>query len=249
MRALALALRFLTILPLPGEGAWDAQTQRRSLAWYPLVGALVGLGLALPLVLSAWLELDLPAMPLAAIILLLWVLLCGALHLDGLADSFDAWLGGHGDRERTLAIMKDPASGPAGVVSLLLVLLLKFSALVVVVEAGAWPLLILIPALARGLLPFWFSLLPYVRPGGLGDALADYRPGPLLYLQLMPLLGWLYFSGEDWGGAFTLAALLLLFILWRRSCLARIGGTTGDTAGALVEMAEACLLLGVALSL
>ncbi len=242
MRPLLLAINFLTTLPLPG-GEWSADLQRRSLAWYPLVGALLGL----PLAGLAWLQL--PAMPLAAVILLLWVFLSGALHLDGLADSFDAWLGGHGDRERTLAIMKDPASGPAGVAAMVLVLLLKFSALVVLIEAGAWVALILVPALARGLLPFWFSLLPYVRPGGLGDAMAAYMPTPLVYLQVMPLLGWLYFSTDGWGGAITLGALVLLFIGWRRSCMARIGGTTGDTAGALVEMAEGCLLLGVAMSL
>jgi adenosylcobinamide-GDP ribazoletransferase len=72
----------------------------------------------------------------AALLLALWVLLSGALHLDGLADSADAWLGGFGDRERTLQIMKDPRSGPIAVVTLVLVLLLKFCALWVLVEQG-----------------------------------------------------------------------------------------------------------------
>jgi adenosylcobinamide-GDP ribazoletransferase len=65
----------------------------------------------------------------AALLLTVWVLLSGGLHLDGLADSADAWLGGFGDRERTLTIMKDPRSGPIAVVVLVLVLLLKFCAL------------------------------------------------------------------------------------------------------------------------
>ncbi|PWQ89005.1 adenosylcobinamide-GDP ribazoletransferase, partial [Enterococcus faecium] len=72
----------------------------------------------------------------AALLLTLWVLLSGALHLDGLADSADAWLGGFGDRERTLRIMKDPRSGPIAVVTLVLVLLLKFCALWVLIGQG-----------------------------------------------------------------------------------------------------------------
>ncbi len=55
-----------------------------------------------------------PAWPVAVLVLAVWVGLTGALHLDGLADSADAWLGGYGDRARTLAIMKDPYCGPAG---------------------------------------------------------------------------------------------------------------------------------------
>ena len=71
----------------------------------------------------------------AALLLALWVALTGALHLDGLADSADAWLGGFGDPARTLEIMKDPRSGPVAVVVLVLLLLLKFSALLVVLQA------------------------------------------------------------------------------------------------------------------
>ena len=81
----------------------------------------------------------------AALLLTAWVLLSGGLHLDGLADSADAWLGGFGDRERTLTIMKDPRSGPIAVVTLGLVLLLKFTALVALIEQHNGAALILAP--------------------------------------------------------------------------------------------------------
>src|SRR5690606_32208859 len=102
----------------------------RSLLFYPLVGGLFGV---LLLAFNALLD-GAPLMLHAALLLTAWVLLSGGLHLDGLADSADAWLGGFGDRERTLTIMKDPRSGPIAVVTLVLVLLLKFSALLALIE-------------------------------------------------------------------------------------------------------------------
>lgn len=127
-----IALQFLSSLPVRLSGMPTPQEMGRSLLFYPVVGLLFGLLLWLASQL-----LDGVAAPLhAALLLALWVLLSGALHLDGLADSADAWLGGFGDRERTLQIMKDPRSGPIAVVTLVLVLLLKFCALWVLVERG-----------------------------------------------------------------------------------------------------------------
>src|SRR5690606_7619903 len=94
-------------------------------AW-PVVGAL--LGVLFWLFASVADSLGWPAWPTAVLLVMLWAGITGALHLDGLADSADAWLGGQGNRERTLTIMKDPACGPAGVVVLVLVLLGKVAA-------------------------------------------------------------------------------------------------------------------------
>ena len=120
--------------------------------YYPLVGGLLGgllwlasLGLA-----------DTPALLGAALLLSLWVLLSGALHLDGLGDCVDAWVGGYGERERTLAIMKDPRCGPMAVVALCLLLLLKCAALSVLLPAGQGVAVLLAVWLARSLLPLLF---------------------------------------------------------------------------------------------
>ena len=109
-----IALQFLSSLPIRLSGMPKPQELGRSLLFYPLVGLLFGLLLwgANALLAGA------PLMLHAALLLTLWVLLSGGLHLDGLADSADAWLGGFGDRERTLTIMKDPRSGPIAVVTL-----------------------------------------------------------------------------------------------------------------------------------
>jgi hypothetical protein len=109
---------------------------------------------------------------LAALVLAVWVLLTGGLHLDGLADTADAWIGGQGDRDRTLAIMKDPRSGPMAVVIIVLVLLSKFAALQVLLAGDARTVLLLTPMLGRTVIVLLLITTPYVRPEGLGAAYA-----------------------------------------------------------------------------
>ncbi len=172
MLPLWIALQFLSSLPIRLPGMPEPQQLGRSLLFYPLVGLLFGLILyALNLLL-----VGAPMLLHAALLLTVWVLLSGALHLDGLADSADAWLGGFGDRERTLTIMKDPCSGPIAVVTLVLVLLLKFAALLALIEQGHTLALIIVPVLGRAALLGLFLTTPYVRAGGLGQALADHLP-------------------------------------------------------------------------
>lgn len=240
MRGLLVAIGFLTRIPVPVRVFDNARAQATSLAWYPAVGVLLGALLGA----LAWALHSLPPLIAASIMLLVWVALTGALHLDGLADSADAWVGGLGDRERTLTIMKDPRCGPAGVVALVLVLLLKFAALSSL-HAADWPLLLLAPLLARMALTAAFVSTPYVRSGGLGAALvAAPRAGCIAALLLgIALCG--AFGGR---GAIAIAAAAVVFALWRRACMRRLKGITGDTAGALVEMTEAAVLVAIAAS-
>jgi adenosylcobinamide-GDP ribazoletransferase len=179
----------------------------------------------------------------AALLLAAWVLLTGGLHLDGLADSADAWVGGHGDRERTLDIMKDPRSGPAAVSALVLVLLLKFAALAALLQGGAGAVLLLAPLLGRTALLGMLLTTPYVRAGGLGAAIAGHLPRRAgLAVLLAAALG-ACFVADGWK---ALLAVLGVGWLLRRAFLARLGGVTGDTLGATVELAEAAALLALA---
>jgi adenosylcobinamide-GDP ribazoletransferase len=238
MRSLLLALAFLTRLPVPYRGFDDARVKAVSLAWYPLVGLLIGLLLGV----LAWLLRDTPPLLTAGMVVLAWVVLTGALHLDGLADSADAWIGGMGDREKTLAIMKDPRCGPAGVVSLALVLLLKFAALASL-HPAPWSELILAPLLARAGLTAFFLTTPYVRGGGgLGAALSS-APRNACAVAIAISAGFCLLG--RWHGVLALAVAAVVFGLWRRACLKRLGGITGDTAGALAEMVEAAVLIAL----
>ena len=236
-----IALQFLSSLPVTLPGMPTPQENGRSLLFYPVVGLLFGV---LLWGVSGLLS-DTPSYLHAAMLLTLWVGLSGGLHLDGLADSADAWLGGFGDRERTLTIMKDPRSGPIAVVTLVLVLLLKFCALLALVEAGQGALLILAPVAGRGAMLALFLNTPYVRPGGLGQALKDHLPRQAARSVLgVSAIGCLLL-----GGWLALGVAVLVFFALRRSMMRRLGGTTGDTAGALLELLELAVLLTLALQL
>ncbi|EZQ17319.1 MULTISPECIES: adenosylcobinamide-GDP ribazoletransferase [Halopseudomonas] len=237
---LLIALQFLTRLPVRLPRMPTAEESGRSLLWYPWVGLLIGAVLLLGHGLLNGVSTGLQA----ALLLTLWVWLSGGLHLDGLADTADAWVGGYGDRERTLAIMKDPTCGPIGVISLVLVLLLKLTALVALLEDGHWGVLLLAPWLGRWILPLLLFSTPYARAGGLGDVLARHMPRQSLPLMLgVHALAMLLFG---WPGLLALAVALLVLLVVRHYLCERLGGTTGDTAGALVELVETAVLVSCA---
>lgn len=237
-----IALQFLTRLPVRLPGTPDARLVGRSLLYYPLVGLILGSVLAA----LNWILGDASSLLRAALLLATWVLLTGALHLDGLADSADAWVGGLGDRERTLAIMKDPYCGPAAVVTLMVVLLIKFSALEQLVSTWNWMALVLAPVFGRIALLALFLTTPYVRPGGLGADLAQHFPrrGCVIVLSVwlitIPLV-----TGSQ--GFWMMLAVTGTTLLLRSTMIQRIGGMTGDTAGALVTLTEVAALMTAAL--
>ena len=141
MTAFLIALQFLTTLPIQLKAMPSPQQNGQSLLFYPVVGVLIGAVLCgLALLLHS-----LPIILLASIILCVWIWLTGGLHLDGLADTADAWVGGFGDQERTLAIMKDPSCGPIGVLSLIIVCLLKWSAIYVLLQQQLFLALLIFP--------------------------------------------------------------------------------------------------------
>ncbi|MBW0237313.1 adenosylcobinamide-GDP ribazoletransferase [Pseudomonas sp. D1HM] len=214
----------------------------RSLLYYPLVGLLFGVLLwGLNALLAGT-----PSLLHAALLLTAWVLLSGGLHLDGLADSADAWLGGFGDRERTLTIMKDPRSGPIAVVALVLVLLLKFCALLALIEQQHSVALLIVPLIGRSALLGVFLTTPYVRAGGLGQALADHLPRKAGWWVLgLSAVACVLLAGV--AGLWALGLAAAGFVWLRQLMMRRLGGTTGDTAGALLELLEVGMLVGLAL--
>ncbi|WPX66614.1 adenosylcobinamide-GDP ribazoletransferase [Pseudomonas sp. MH10] len=242
MLPLWIALQFLSSLPISLPGMPKPEELGRSLLFYPLVGVLFGL---LLMALNSLLA-GTPLMLHAALLLTVWVLLSGGLHLDGLADSADAWLGGFGDRERTLSIMKDPRSGPIAVITLVLVLLLKFCALLALIENHHSAGLLLAPVIGRSAMLGLFLGTPYVRAGGLGQALADHLPRTLgRQVLLITAVGCVLVAGMS--GAIALLTAGVCFFWLRHLMLRRLGGSTGDTAGALLELLEMAVLVALAL--
>ena len=238
IRPFLAAVQFLTRLPVRLTTQVSEKDAGYSLLYYPLVGLIIGMILAG----FGWLMSGMPPLAAAALLVTIWILLTGGLHLDGLADSVDAWIGGLGDREKTLMIMKDPNCGPAGVSAIVLAILLKFVSLYSLNSAGEWIAVMLAVILARTLLPLLFLTTPYVRNNGLGSALAAFQPrnGSIFIIILTVALIFLLTGNRYLWLVLTAAAV---FLLLRHLMLYRIGGTTGDTAGALVEITETAILL------
>lgn len=241
IKAFFIALGLLTRFPIAKRFQLQESDDEKLYGWsvlyYPVIGLIIG-GL---LVIVSWsLSLfELPGHGLieAGLLLSLWVLVTGALHLDGLADSADAWLGGYGDKLRSLEIMKDPRSGPAAVVVLILVLLLKFSALINV----SWQALLLAPVIARTSVMILFGMTPYVRKGGMGDSATRHLPKTAMWVVLLIVFAFIILLLKQQSG--YVITLLLIAYLLRKLMLKRIEGTTGDTAGAMLEVMEVSTLL------
>lgn len=238
--AFFLAVSLLTRIPIPKLPTLSDADFGRSTLFYPSVGLLIGGILCVPL----WLFSQADPLVLAAILTVLWAAMTGGLHLDGVADSADAWLGGLGDLEKTHRILKDPLVGAAGAIALGAVLLLKFAALTVLIKHQLGWLILFAPALGRNFVLLLFLTTPYVRASGLASTAVNTLPEkPAFWLVLLVIV---IAALIAWQG---LALALIAFWLLRRLMMQRLGGCTGDTAGACVEFGEAAWLIGIALNL
>jgi len=232
------AVQFLTRLPVAGGGERGAA---RSLPWYPLVGA----GLGMMGLLVAWLftGTGTPLLP-ATLFVATLAAVTGGLHLDGLADTADAWIGGQGSRERMLEIMKDSVVGPMGVAAIVVVLLIKTAVVTALFNADAMWTFIAAPALGRAAAAALLLGLPYLRSAGLGSAVIDQMPRNYVRYALIGTAAAVFFI-TPLGLMGAVGALIGLAALFQRY----LGGVTGDCIGASVELVETAALLGACLML
>jgi adenosylcobinamide-GDP ribazoletransferase len=235
LRGLRLAVQFLTRLPVPGVNEFSPLELSRSGVWFPLVGAIVGIPPAL-ILMSFGGRAPLLA---AALALLVWVWLTGALHLDGLGDLADALAASHRDPRRLLTVLSDPHLGTFGVVSIVLALVLKWAALASLHPADVMGLPVLTAWARLGPLG-WSRWLPPLRPGH-GERFAwNPRVGAIIAWAVALLL-----ASAVLAPALCLGLLALL--AWGVWLKARLGGMTGDCLGAGVEVTEIVLVLVLAL--
>jgi adenosylcobinamide-GDP ribazoletransferase len=245
MRSFLVALAFLTIIPVRFRAMPEAAEVARSRFWYPVVGVLLGVAL------GSWTALLIlwgrPPLVSAFLVLLAWVVLTGALHLDGFCDLCDGLLGGHTPEER-LRIMKDPHLGTFALAGGVLMLLGKFALLAEVIRwpgRGPWVIGGAV-AVARCLALCMAALARYPRPEGTGKVLIDAaRPWEAglfsaIGIGLTVAIAILAHLPTAW--VYTLPVLaVVLSLTWL--CRRRLGGVTGDCLGAAIEAGEFLFLL------
>lgn len=210
------------------------------MAWFPLVGLIIGAMLA---GLDYVLGLALPDLPATALLLVAWVAITGGLHLDGFIDCCDGVLVAKPPEAR-LEIMKDSRVGAFGVIGAVCLLLVKFSALVALAPDDRLRWILVVPTLGRGAMVWAALRYPLAREDGFA---AWFRQGlgwphvvtaGLTSLAVAVLLGGAV-------GLLTFAGVWLFAILFALWVQRRIPGLTGDVYGALNELAEVVGLLMV----
>ncbi|MDX8351246.1 adenosylcobinamide-GDP ribazoletransferase [Cognatiyoonia sp. IB215182] len=235
---LLTALGLLTRLPISVDGE-RAVARGAASAWaYPLVGAILGVICAIAAALLV--AVGLPSGIVAGLILALSVVLTGAMHEDGLADSADGLWGGW-DKARRLAIMKDSHIGVYGVCAIGLSLLLRWLALSTIVAMGAyWVALIAVGALSRCAMVLLMATLLPARNSGLGKSVGR-PPTNTTWLAIAIGIGVAVLTGYLLLVLF--AALVTLACGWIAS--AKIGGQTGDILGATQQVTETVTLIAL----
>ena len=239
---ISTALVLLSRIPLPIDhdhaGARSAQA-----TWaYPVAGLI--LGIIVCIIASIWGWLGITNGLIAVVILTAQIVITGAMHEDGLADSADGLWGGW-TVEKRLEIMKDSQIGTFGVLALGLSLLVRWVALVTLIDAGwMWCAVITAAVLSRAAIPPVMHLLPMARSGGLARSVGRpdryaARMAMMIGIGLATILtGWMIIPLFIFVSIATIKAIAIAKI--------KIGGQTGDILGATQQMAEITILVVLA---
>lgn len=240
-RLFLVTLQFLTRLPV--QERWcdgvELKDYSRGIICFPLVGLVIGALCAL-----VWWILYPHVGPLPAVMVVVTahILLTGALHLDGLADSCDGLFSVR-SRERILEIMRDSRIGTNGALALLVAILLRTTLLYQMSADGlpVWAILIAVPVVGRGMMSVMMFRQTYARETGMGNLFIGKISEERFCVTLL-IMTVLVVTLAGTGSFFPLLLTLLFVLLFRRFVAVRIGGQTGDTLGAACELSELVFL-------
>lgn len=230
------ALRFLTILPMPGTPANSERSIAAAIPWFPIAGLVIG-AVLLPI---GWLaEIGWSNSVRAAVLVVAWAAITAGLHLDGVSDTFDAVMSWR-SRERKLEIMKDSRIGAMGAIALVAVLLLKYAWLSDAGEAW-WRSMLLAPMWGRWADIYGIYWFPSAREGGMGRTFQAHVKQRDFFITTAATLLLALLIGQWQGivaGIIVWGWTHLLAHWWTHD----LGGLTGDTYGALNEIGEVVAL-------
>jgi adenosylcobinamide-GDP ribazoletransferase len=245
LRGLILQIQFFTSIPLPFTVAYDDKKFVRTIMLLPLVGLLIGSLLAgtYSLVTRYYEEKFLAVI----VVMIAEIVITGGLHLDGLADSCDG-LFSHRTREEILVIMKDSCNGSNALLGVISLLSLKAACLFSVNEAYTGACLFVMPVYSRMAVVWSAGVTRYARKGGgMGRALVTYTGLREIVMVTIctAAISWFWVSAMTLPFLLGVIAATLLFSFF---VTRRIGGSTGDTLGASIEITEV-VFLWIALSI
>lgn len=241
-RSIAAAFSFLTVIPVPQAWTKDEKCFASSIHWFPVIGLFIGL---LSWLLACSLPMLLPSQPTAFIIVMFPALISGGLHLDGLADTADAFFSSR-TKGRMLEIMHDSNIGAMGVLALVFAIGLKFAIIISLplhlVVTGA----LLAPMIGRCAFAAMIVQIPYAREDGLGGIYWSRKPILLLLPTILVIGLPIMILGVE-AGICLASVPILTAILFSMHCRRKIDGGTGDTLGALCELTSLSVWVAIAI--
>ncbi len=233
------ALKFLTVFPAPSLKNEGPEQVGRSVAYFPLIGLIIGLLLA---GLYIVMRNIFPNPLVSALLVACLALVTGAHHLDGLADTFDALVAGR-TAEQRLSIMTDTRVGVFGITAIVLTLLIKYAALSGIASVS---MLIMVPVVSRWTMAGAILIFPSAKNVGMGFAVKSgagwvgFAAATAVAILVMVLFG-------GWIAGPVMAMILFGLMCCFGLILRRLfGGLTGDCYGAMVELGEAAALISIA---
>lgn len=236
-------MQFLTGIPVPLKRELSAEQLGKATAFFPLAGLVIGGILA---GLNWVFNLFLPGAIINILLTVILVILTGAMHLDGLADTCDG-MAGHKSVEERWKVMRDSRTGAFGVVGIVLLLLAKYAALNSIRADLMTPTLLFMPVVSRWAMVYAIFAFRYARPEGLGTAYKEatrwpqYNAATIITLviaaALYPLFSTVGFLMI--GGVLVVTTILGFYFRYKFS------GLTGDTYGAINEVSEVMALVFV----
>jgi adenosylcobinamide-GDP ribazoletransferase len=242
---LLLSLSFLTRLPIPFLRTLDAPPLAQAMRFFPVAGFLIGCVTASSLWVLHW--LGVPNLLAAALTCAVTILLTGALHEDGLADSFDGLFGGKNTDHR-LEIMRDSRIGTYGALALGLALLMRVGAFEALLDLPFWKILALVAASASFSRAMMVDLM-WATKHARSDGLSKYAGRPSRNSALFAIFvggAVVAFACVQFQSAIGVVAILAAAAVTgviRRSAMRLIGGQTGDICGAVQVLSELAMLM------
>ncbi|MCX6012622.1 MAG: adenosylcobinamide-GDP ribazoletransferase [Chloroflexi bacterium] len=237
MRLLA-AFQFLTSLPFGTRRQFSQSEIGKSQAFFPLVGFFIGVVLVS---LYYLFTLFLPVPVTDALLIVAIVLLTAGLHLDGFLDTCDGIAGG-GTPEERWRIMRDSHAGGIGVVSVSVLILLKYVSLINIPGNDILAALLLMPVLGRWAISYSIFTFPYARQEGLGKVFKDNSGWRgMVVASIIAVVVAFLFAGL--AGLAVMAVIWLFVIAVSFYMKRRFAGLTGDTYGAINELVEVLVLI------
>ena len=244
MKEFFIALQFLTRIKIVTQTVWTEESFGKSVKYFPAVGAVLGVIYSAVIAILFWIMPDANIF-IGAIGFCTAIILTGAIHCDGLADSADGLFSGR-DKDKILEIMKDSRAGSFGVVSLILVAILNISALAELARISVELICAAIysaPIIGRLAMVYVIKKFPYARPAGIGKAFSIYATQKIFLIALIETILFLLPIILLDAKIFLISMSALIISIIFANCAGKfstkkIGGVTGDIYGAVEILAE-----------